>query len=81
MAFSTVVCAEELWVGQSKDLVQLEGSPYQTTTSEYTAGRKRLSIHSSDLLRVEISGSAIIKCNYKLYIKVVNKSNFHSKTP
>jgi hypothetical protein len=30
---------------------------------------------------VEISGGAIIKCDYELSVKVVNKSNSQSKTP
>jgi hypothetical protein len=29
---------------------------------------------------VEISDGAIIKCNYELCVKVVNKSNIQSKT-
>jgi hypothetical protein len=33
------------------------------------------------ICELEISDGAIIKCNYKLCVKVVNKSNIQSKTP
>jgi hypothetical protein len=58
-------------------------SRYQATTSEDTAGWKRLGVCSSNLKNVEISDGTIIKCrpNYELCAKVVNKSNTQPKTP
>jgi hypothetical protein len=46
-----------------------------------TAGWKRLNGCCCDLCIVENSGGAVIKCNYELCTKVVNKLNFQSNTP
>jgi hypothetical protein len=54
-------------------------SRYQATTSEDTVGWKRLSIWSSELQNAEINDGTIIKYNYELCVKVVNKSNLQSK--
>jgi hypothetical protein len=56
-------------------------SHYQAITGEGTAGWKRLSLCSSDLLSVEISDGAVIKCNYESCVNVVNKPNIQSETP
>jgi hypothetical protein len=36
---------------------------------------------NSDLYSVQISNGTVINCNYKLWVKVVSKSNIQSKTP
>jgi hypothetical protein len=44
-------------------------SRYQATTSEDTAGWKRLSVCDSDLYIVEVIDGAVIKCNYQSCVK------------
>jgi hypothetical protein len=43
-------------------------SRYHTTTSEDTAGWKRLDVCSGDLRNVEISDGAIMKYSYEIYV-------------
>jgi hypothetical protein len=62
----------------SKHRLAIVRNRYQATTSEDTADIKRLQVI---WLSMELSDGAIIKCNYRWCVNVVNKSNIQPKPP